>query len=91
MADYHTVNEDDGSMLISISRETNHHGNNAGIENKSSEPDENEIMRRKDRKHADNIIRKYEVRHRISTNAEQYRMHVNRYFFPCKGFRHVRQ
>lgn len=57
MADYHTVNEDDGSMLISISRETNHHGNNAGIENKSSEPDENEIMRRKDRKHADNIIR----------------------------------
>ena len=40
MTDYHTVNEDDGSMLISISRETNHHGNNAGIENKSSEPDE---------------------------------------------------
>lgn len=40
----HTVNEDDGGgMLISVSRETNHHGNNAGIENKSSEPDENEI------------------------------------------------
>lgn len=49
------------------------------------------FMRRKDRKHADNIIREYEVRHGISTNAEQYRMHVNRYFFPCKGFRHVRQ
>lgn len=32
-----------GGMLISVSRETNHHGNNAGIENKSSEPDENEI------------------------------------------------
>lgn len=42
MTDYHTVNEDDGSMLISVSRETNHHGNNADIENKSSEPDENE-------------------------------------------------
>lgn len=54
--DYHTVNEDDGSMLISVSRETNHHGNNVDIENKSSEPDENEIMRRKVRKHADNIV-----------------------------------
>lgn len=59
--DYHTVNEDDGSMLISVSRETNHHGNNAGIENKSSEPDENGIMRRKDRKHANNIIRDCEI------------------------------
>lgn len=53
MTDYHTVNEDDGSMLISVSRETNHHGR--------------------------------------LTNAEQYRMHVDRRFFPCKGFRHVRQ
>lgn len=43
--DYHTVNEDDGSMLISVSRETNHHGNNVDIENKSSEPDENEKER----------------------------------------------
>lgn len=31
MTDYHTVNEDDESMLISISRETNHYENNAGI------------------------------------------------------------
>lgn len=44
MTDYHTVNEDDGSMLISVGREISE--NNAGIENKSSEPDENEIMRR---------------------------------------------
>lgn len=82
MTDYHTVNEDDGSMLISVSRETNHHGNNAGIENKSSEPDENGIMRRKVRKYADNIIRDwiYEARHGRLTNAPQYRMHVNRYF-----------
>lgn len=47
--DYHTVNEDDGSMLISVSGETNHHGNNAGIENKSSEPDENEKERQETR------------------------------------------
>lgn len=58
---YHIVNEDDGSMLISVSRETNHHGNNAGIENKSSEPDANGIMRRKVRKYADNIIRDCEI------------------------------
>lgn len=59
--DYHAVNEDDGSMLISVSRETNHHENNAGIENKSSEPDENEVMRREVMKCADDIIRDCEI------------------------------
>lgn len=62
MTDYHTVNEDDD-----FSRQGNHHGN----ENKSSEPDENEIMRRKAVNYADDIvaIAKYKARHGRTRNS----------------------
>lgn len=69
MTDYHTVNED-----ADFSRQGNQHENNAGIENKSSEPDENEIMRRKAVDYADDIvaIAKYKARHEGFTNVEQH-------------------